>query len=165
MLRPGNVGWESWGEEVGGRGGVSLRRGPRPGSWGGVGTTTPEGGHGLLHPGGERMVVDWALSFVLLTEFSEGPVSSPMAGRTCPPRTLVSSAPRRCGGRKHQVPRFHISMPTKDNLARGEPQPPASHQLSLDLSLLFCEMGLISLPTSRVPSISTVPAQSGFWRI
>ena len=81
--------------------GISLRRGARPGSWGGVGTPTPEGGHGLLHPGGERMVVDWALSFVLLTEFSEGPVSSLMAGRTCPPWTLVSSAPGRCGGRKH----------------------------------------------------------------
>ena len=63
------------------------------------------------------------------------------------------------------MPRFHISMPTKDNLAIGEPQPPASHQLSLDLSLLFCEMGLISLPTSCVPSISTVLAQSGFWHI
>lgn len=68
---------------------------------------------------------------VFLTEFSEGPVSSPMAGQTCPPWTLVSPAPGRCSGRKHQVPWVHIRILTKDNLLIGGPRPPASRQLSL----------------------------------
>ena len=88
-------------------------------------------------------------------------MSSPMAEWTCPPWTLVSPAPSTCSGWKHQVPRFHIWMPTTNNLVIGEPQPPASHQLSLDLNLLFCEMGLISLPMSCVSTISTVRHKAG----
>lgn len=126
------MGWESWGEEVGG-GGVShseVVQDPAAGEeW--APPLPRVGGHGLLHPGGERMGVDWALTFVFLTEFSEGPVSSPVAGQTCPPWTLVSPAPGRCSGRKHQVPRVHIRILTKDNLAIGGPRPPASRRLSL----------------------------------
>lgn len=87
--------------------------------------------------------MDWALSPVFLTDFSQGPCELP-DGRA-DPSTMDPGEPRSWhrawhGDKQHTVRDAHwlgIRLPTEGNLLIGKPQPAASHQISLDLSFLF----------------------------